>query len=231
MIRSIKSRLLGAFALVAVCLAPLADAATTQTPVALPSTAFVDLGTGPIYLSAGGNGIVYQVVDSQPTAGAGGFIAQPSDPPVPISSTSHVWARALSSQGATAWVAAGTGITLGSSGGGGSVTQGTSPWVTSVTGTLPGSVGAAAIATGQWSNATGSATLIVAARTGAAGTGRVSVTLYNSGSTTLFYGVSGVTTSTGTRLLAGGSRTIYTTAAIYGVPASGTSTLDYDEVF
>lgn len=92
-------------------------------------------------------------------------------------------------------------------------------------------VGAAAFTTGQWTNATASATQIVGARVGAPGVGRVSVTLYNSGSTTFFYGGVGVTTSTGTRLLPGGSRTIYTTAAIWGVPASGTSTADYDETF
>lgn len=102
--------------------------------------------------------------------------------------------------------------------------------VTSSGGSSP-SVGAAAINTGQWSNATGSATQIVAARTGAAGTGRSSLTLFNSGSVAIFYGNVGVTSSTGTRLLPGGSRTLYVTAAIYGVPASGTGTVDFDEEY
>jgi hypothetical protein len=85
--------------------------------------------------------------------------------------------------------------------------------------------------TSQWSNATASATQILAARTGAAGTGRVSLNLYNAGSNTVFYGPSGVTTANGSRLLPGGSRTLYTTSAIFGVPASGTGNLDVDEVF
>lgn len=93
------------------------------------------------------------------------------------------------------------------------------------------SVGAGTIATGQFSNATGSATQIVAARTGAPGTGRVSITLYDSGTATCFIGVTGVTSSTGIRILPGGSYTIYTTAAVYGVPASGTCALDYLETY
>lgn len=93
------------------------------------------------------------------------------------------------------------------------------------------SVGAATIATGQYSNATASATQIVAARTGVAGTGRVSVTLYNSGSVAVYIGITGVTTATGIRILPTGSYTLYTTAAVFGVPASGTGTLDYLETY
>lgn len=105
------------------------------------------------------------------------------------------------------------------------------PLPVSASGSSSPNVGAGAIATGQYSNATASATQIVAARTGAAGTGRVSVTLYNSGAVNVFVGASGVTTSTGIRILPGGSYTIYTTAAVYGVPASGTGTLDYLETY
>lgn len=92
-------------------------------------------------------------------------------------------------------------------------------------------VGAATIATGQYSNATASATAIVSARTGAAGTGRVSLTLYNTSSVNIYIGITGVTSSTGIRILPGGSFTINTTAAVYGVPASGTGTLDYIETY
>jgi hypothetical protein len=92
-------------------------------------------------------------------------------------------------------------------------------------------VGAANFVTGQQTAVASSATLIVAARAGAAGTGRVSLTLYNQGSATVYYGPAGVTPSTGTPLLPGGSRTIATTAAIYGVVASGTGSIAYDETY
>ena len=103
--------------------------------------------------------------------------------------------------------------------------------VTTSAGATAPSVGAATIATGQFSNATGSATQIVAARAGASGTGRVSLTMYNSSNVNVFVGVTGVTSSTGLRILPGGSLTLYTTAAVFGVPASGTGTLDYIETY
>ena len=98
-------------------------------------------------------------------------------------------------------------------------------------GALSPNVGAATIATGQYTNATGSATQVVAARTGAPGTGRVSITLYDSGTTTCFIGVSGETTSTGIQLLAGGTYTLYTTAAVYALASSGTCALSYLESY
>jgi hypothetical protein len=92
-------------------------------------------------------------------------------------------------------------------------------------------VGAASFAAAQASIGT-SAALIVAARTGAAGAGRVSVTIYNSGATVVFYGASsGVTVSTGAILPAGASVTLDTTAAFYGITASGTNVLSVTETF
>jgi hypothetical protein len=91
-------------------------------------------------------------------------------------------------------------------------------------------VGSAAFAMSQASIGT-AATLIVAARTGAAGTGRIAVTLYNAGSATVYFGASGVTTSTGMPLPAGASATISTQAAIYGIAASGTQTIGVMETF
>lgn len=79
-------------------------------------------------------------------------------------------------------------------------------------------VGAASIATNQASVGT-SATLIVAARTGVAGTGRVSVTIYNNGSSMVYLGGPGVTTSTGIHLAPGAAASSNTTAAFYGVAA------------
>lgn len=100
----------------------------------------------------------------------------------------------------------------GGGGGGGNVTVGNNP------------VGSGAFATSQ--AAIGAAALIVAARTGAAGTGRIAATLYNTGSQTVYVGAtSGVTSATGLPLVAGGSLTINTQTAIYGVAASGTQTI------
>jgi hypothetical protein len=91
-------------------------------------------------------------------------------------------------------------------------------------------VGPAALATSQASIGTG-ASLIVAARTGAVGTGRVAVTLYNSGATTVYFGPSGVTTATGAILPAGAAVTLDTTAAVYGVTSSGTDIVGVTETF
>ena len=91
-------------------------------------------------------------------------------------------------------------------------------------------VGSAAFAASQASIGT-AATQIVAARAGAAGTGRIAVTLYNAGSVTIYFGPSGVTTTTGMPLPAGASATINTQAAIYGIAASGTQTIGVMETF
>ena len=91
-------------------------------------------------------------------------------------------------------------------------------------------VGPAALATSQASIST-SASLIVAARTGAVGTGRVAVTLYNSGATTVYFGPSGVTTATGAILPSGAAVTLDTTAAVYGVTSSGTDIVGVTETF
>ena len=91
-------------------------------------------------------------------------------------------------------------------------------------------VGSGALATGQASIGT-TAAQIVAARAGAAGAGRIAVTLYNAGSATVYFGASGVATTTGMPLPAGASATIDTQAAIYGIAASGTQTIGVMETF
>ena len=91
-------------------------------------------------------------------------------------------------------------------------------------------VGSAAIAASQASIGT-AATQIVAARLGAAGTGRISVTLENTGAATVYFGASGVTTTTGMPLPAGAAASIDTQAAIYGIAASGTQTIGVLETF
>jgi hypothetical protein len=91
-------------------------------------------------------------------------------------------------------------------------------------------VGSAAFATSQASIGTAAAQ-IVAARAGVVGTGRIAATLYNAGSATVYFGASGVTTTTGMPLPAGASATVNTQAAIYGIAASGTQTIGVMETF
>jgi hypothetical protein len=75
------------------------------------------------------------------------------------------------------------------------------------------------------------ATQIVAARTGAPGTGRANITLTNTGTATVFIGNSAaVTTATGAALVAGASLTLSTTAAIFGI-STATETVSALETF
>jgi hypothetical protein len=92
--------------------------------------------------------------------------------------------------------------------------------------TSGGTTAAGAIATAQVSVAN-LATLIAAARTGPPGTGRVAITIENSGTTDVFIGLSNVTTGTGILLpgVKGAALTIPTTAAVYGITASASQTV------
>ena len=91
-------------------------------------------------------------------------------------------------------------------------------------------VGAANVASAQISIGV-SATAIVAARTGAAGTGRVAVTLFNNGAATVYLGGSSVTTSNGMILPPGASMTINATAAIYGISGAAGQTISAMESY
>ena len=77
-------------------------------------------------------------------------------------------------------------------------------------------VGAAAFANTATTVST-SAVSICASRTGVAGTGRVAATVTNYGSTVIYIGGSGVTTTTGYPIYPGGSITLNTTAQIYAI--------------
>lgn len=81
------------------------------------------------------------------------------------------------------------------------------------------------MATGQVTVAT-TATQIVAARTG-----RSSVTIVNDGTVDVFLGGSTVTTTTGELLagVKGQTLTLNTSAAVYGIVATGTETVTYVE--
>jgi hypothetical protein len=98
-------------------------------------------------------------------------------------------------------------------------------------GYMPPSPGAAALSTAQVSVGT-SPTPIVSARTGAPGTGRVSVTIVNTTTTPIYLGGSGVTTTTGELLpgIVGASITLNTTAAVYGI-AGSTATVTEAETY
>ena len=91
-------------------------------------------------------------------------------------------------------------------------------------------VGAASVATAQASIGA-TASLIVAARTGVPGAGRVAVTIFNTGSATVYVGGSSVTTSTGMQIQPGNVRTLNTTAALYGIVVSGTGSVDAMETY
>jgi hypothetical protein len=94
------------------------------------------------------------------------------------------------------------------------------------------SVGAAAFATAQASPGV-TATSIVAARTGAPGTGRIAAIIINMSTVPVFLGGSGVTTTTGSYLagVVGAAVVIPTTAAIYGITASGTGSVSVQELY
>ncbi len=93
-------------------------------------------------------------------------------------------------------------------------------------------IGVANIAPGQVSVGT-TPTLVAAARTGAPGTGRQSITIINGGTVDEFCGGSGVTTTTGVLLVGskGASLNLNTQAAIYCVVATGTEPTSYIETY
>jgi hypothetical protein len=90
-------------------------------------------------------------------------------------------------------------------------------------------VGATNFAPAQVSVGT-SATSIAAARAGAIGTGRVSITITNTTTTPIFLGGSGVTATTGQLLpgIVGASVTLNTTAAIFGIAASAATVTEFE---
>lgn len=93
-------------------------------------------------------------------------------------------------------------------------------------------VGTSAFAATQVSVGT-SATLLAAARTGAQGTGRKTVCVTQVGTTVVYLGGSGVTTSTGDYLAgaAGTGKCWDTQAALYGIVGSGTQTVSVTETY
>jgi hypothetical protein len=207
-----------ALALALVAIAP-ARATTYTTQYSVTNGAYVSLGNGPLQVSLNAGPGVYLIVsDTQPSVGALGelldLLAWSASPRV-FNVSSQVWALAAQPGGATLQV------TNGLAGGP------AAPLSVAVNNNPPGSGG---FATSQASIGA-TASPIATARTGVAGTGRISVTLYNAGSATVYFGPSGVTTATGMPLIAGAAVTISTQAAIYGIAASGTQILGVMETF
>ena len=92
------------------------------------------------------------------------------------------------------------------------------------------SVGASNVATAQVSVGT-SATQIVAARTGSLGTGRQYLTLIINSASNVCLGSSTVTTTTGACINGPYTATFNSTAALYGVVATGTVTVNVMETY
>ena len=76
--------------------------AIATLPISVSTSTWTDLGAGPSLISASGGEIACQIADAQPSGG-GGFVIAAQDSK-PFMTTSHVWAKALSS-GAIALVA------------------------------------------------------------------------------------------------------------------------------
>lgn len=87
--------------------------------------------------------------------------------------------------------------------------------------------GATAIASGQAAPTTSSGSTAIAS----ARETRKRIVLVNHGIVDVYIGATGVTTSTGLKLAVGASVTLYTTAAVYGVTASGTGAIHYIEEY
>jgi hypothetical protein len=105
--------------------------------------------------------------------------------------------------------------------------------VSSGGGSTTPAVGAAALATNQVSiAATAGGTQIVPQRLGAPGVGRAAVTIINPpGGVTVYIGNTGVTTANGQILPSGWSLTLNTTAAVFGIVATGTQTVGFVETY
>jgi hypothetical protein len=128
--------------------------ATTSTAVSLSTSAYTDLGAGPIYLGAAGGGVIYQIADSQPALGSGSFNIQPFDAPRKIDTTAHIWALAPTA-GAKAIVSAGSGISSTTNGAAYTLAAGVNAAgsTTPVTGVIGGSYIFACTAS-NWNSAT-----------------------------------------------------------------------------
>jgi len=92
-------------------------------------------------------------------------------------------------------------------------------------------VGSVNMATGQVTVGT-SSVIIVAARTGVAGNGRISATVVNMGTATIYIGnTSGVTVANGFPLPAQAAMSLNTMSVIYGISGTASQTVGYVETY
>jgi hypothetical protein len=182
----------------------------------------------------GGGGAITGPLGSSTTDSASVATTDGGTPPSGVTLTSLGCTGATGLQGALlcliqsaqASIAAGTAI-IGKFG----IDQTTPGTTNGVAPSTP--VGAANFTPAQVSVLT-TATLIAAARTGAPGTGRASITIINkTGTDFVCLGGSGVTASTGLCLpeVAGASITLNTTSAIYGIVATTSQTVTEGETY
>lgn len=189
---------------------------TSSASTTITNGAYVQIGTGPLAVQLLAGAQIYLVeATTQPANTVAGHLLQLGDRPFTFNASDNVWAMATGSASAiveASPIVGGAGANIGN------------------VGVNNNPVGSAAFAASQAPIGT-SASQIVAARAGAAGTGRIAVTLYNAGSATVYFGNSGVLTTTGMPLPAGAAATISTTAAIYGIASTGTQTIGIMETF
>jgi hypothetical protein len=69
------------------------DVATTRA-VRLAEDSWADLGQGPALVSAFGAELLLSIADVEPDATAVGFMLRYDHPPLPVASSSRLWARA-----------------------------------------------------------------------------------------------------------------------------------------
>ena len=76
----------------------------STTPVALSTSAWTDLGPGPMMIGANGARLAIAIADTQPALATAGFGLDTSDGPAHVPRATHVWALAMAA-GARALVA------------------------------------------------------------------------------------------------------------------------------
>jgi hypothetical protein len=201
--------LAGGLALAAALLCgPAARATTYTTQYSIAQSGYTDIGAGPLQVGLNGFGGVYLIVaDAQPSSSAQGEQLDRADSTPtsrPYLTASHVWARAITAAGAQIQVTAG------------------------LSGAQP--VGAAAFASPAPVTVGTSATLILAARLGAAGTGRIHLTITCSAAVAIGP-TNGVTFAGAGQIPANAALTLDTTSAVYGIVGSGSATCSAWETF
>ncbi len=213
------------------------EALTDYTPISISTS------TGTAIWTNAGLGTVGVQITSVGTGGTGNFLGSNDNvtylPLSCVPATGGIGVTSFSATGAYWCNAAGiryvevqaTALTSGTITGAMYGSIAASSVNTNVTSQI-NAVGAASFATAQVALTTGGTTYsLAAARTGAPGTGRVSITIVNRGTAVISVGAAGVSTSTGFLIDPGGSFTSNDTAAFYGVSATSGQSVAVFESF